>query len=266
LKTRLFSDADGRSSAVEISQYGRQVVADIDNISNFLDTAASYWRPGALDAQDRLGWYAWFGTIDLRVAHLPGLEGQAVADEFVGGPEADPDEEIELDIAGGGVNLRDFDPAEYGVQALPTLGTTVHAAYDAGLANRAHRLHDLMVLLIANTCSANGAQVRDDPASVDLLVSYANSEWIIEVKSVTPGNFISRLRYGVGQVLHYDYLRSQQTHLPRRCAIGLAAMITPGGWVPQFLNAHLDFDLLSLDGDRLRVDSPSPIARQLFTG
>ena len=211
-----------------------------------------------------MSWYTSFGTIDLRVAPLPGLEGVAVADEFGGGQEVHPDEEVRLDIAGGGVNLRDFDPAEYGVQALPAAGTTVHTAYDAGLANRAHRLHDLMVLLIANTCIANGAEVRNDPASVDLLVSYANSEWIIEVKSVTPGNFISRLRYGVGQVLHYDYLRAQQTQLPRRCAIGLAAMVAPGGWAPHFLNDHLDFDLLSLDGERLRVDSPSPIAHQLI--
>jgi hypothetical protein len=121
-----------------------------------------------------------------------------------------------------------------------------------------------MVLLIAETCRAKGANVFEDPGSVDLLVEHRKREFIIEVKSVTPRNFIARLRYALGQVLQYDYLRSPESRLPRRKVVAFAARVPPTSWSIDFVNGYLDMDLLALETGALRVHSPSQASIQLF--
>ena len=64
--------------------------------------------------------------------------------------------------------------------------------------DKAHRLHDQMLLLIAQVCRGKGADVYEDPKSVDLLVIFRNTDFIIEVKTVTPENFVARVRYAMG--------------------------------------------------------------------
>ncbi len=121
-----------------------------------------------------------------------------------------------------------------------------------------------MVLLIAKTCQAKGSAVFEDPGSVDLLVQHQQQEFIIEVKSVTPRNFIARLRYALGQVLHYDYLRAPATQFPRRKVIAFAAQIPSDSWSVGFLNGHLDMDLLTLESGKLLIHTPSQASVQLF--
>jgi hypothetical protein len=121
-----------------------------------------------------------------------------------------------------------------------------------------------MVLLIAQTCRSKGAAVYEDPSSVDLLVEHHQQEFLIEVKSVTPRNFISRLRYALGQVLHYDFLRREENSLPRRKVIAFAAQIPTTSWSIEFLNGHLDMDMLSLEAGHIKVHSSSQASIQLF--
>ena len=121
-----------------------------------------------------------------------------------------------------------------------------------------------MVLLIAHVCQGKGADVYEDPSSVDLLVIFRGTDFIIEVKTITPENFVNRLRYALGQVLHYDYLYSIQSRSPRRKVVALAAQIPPDSWTIPFLNEHLDTDLLSLQRGILRLDSSFALSEELF--
>ena len=121
-----------------------------------------------------------------------------------------------------------------------------------------------MVLLIAHVCQGKGADVYEDPNSVDLLVIFRKTDFIIEVKTVTAENFVARVRYAMGQVLHYDYLRSLQSLAPRRKVLALAAQLPPDSWAVPFLNTHLDTDLLSLQRGILRIDSFSALSTELF--
>jgi len=136
--------------------------------------------------------------------------------------------------------------------------------YSAELLARATRLHDALVVLIGKMAAAKGAQVEDDPNSVDLLITYKGVEFIVEAKTVTGRSFIGRMRAAIGQVLQYDYLRSLETHAARRKVLAFAANLPGEAWCLPFLNDFLGFDVLSLDGDTMRLDSTDPLALELF--
>jgi len=255
------------------SPYGLKISNEISSICDELEKPDSFWNASSFDRSDFLSWYAQFGEINLGInlistPELLSKNTDVLNQEFVVGREIDSDKGLESDSTSRIINLRNFDPAallslENG-NTLPT-GTTIESSYDAALADKAHRTHDSMVILIANVCRTKGAIVMDDPKSVDLLVEFDYEEFLIEVKSVTPNNFVSQLRYAIGQVLQYDYLRSNQSSLPRRRIIAVAAQVPDNFWCIPFLNNHLDMDLLSLEGRNLKVSSSSPSVNNLFT-
>ena len=260
--TSIFSATGDRQPVLTISAFGGDHGFEIDEICRALETPGSFWQPGAVTAAERLRWYSEFGGIDLSIPELPQVITEQ-QDEFVGGGEKDVQPEVfEEGITGGKIELRVFEGLPL-PERLPG-NLTIESVYSAELSTRAHRLHDQMVLLIAQTCQARGATIFEDPGSVDLLVLHQQQEFIVEVKSVTPRNFIARLRYALGQVLHYDFLRSPDTQLPRRKVIALAAQLPLDSWSINFLNNHLDMDLLTLESGRLRIHSPSEASAQLF--
>jgi hypothetical protein len=194
---------------------------------------------------------------------LPEVEIADAKQEFVGGKEeSDKPVSFEEGITGGQIVLREFTGLQ--LPAMPPSNLTIQSVYKAEVTASQHRLHDQMVLLIAQICRSKGAAVYEDPSSVDLLVEHQQQEFIIEVKSVTPRNFISRLRYALGQVLHYDFLRKEETSLPRRKVIAFAAQIPANSWSIGFLNGHMDMDMLTLEAGQLRVHSSSQASVQLF--
>ena len=253
--TSIFSVTDGRQPVLSLSGFGAQHVAELDEICTALENPTTFWQPGAALPADRLRWYSQYGGVDLAVPELPGVEPGALEEDDLRGA-------FEDGVTGGKIELRAFEGIQ--LPAPPTAGHTIQSVYRAELSNSAHRLHDQMVLLIAETCRAKGAAVFEDPASVDLLVQHEQREFIVEVKSVTPRNFIARLRYALGQVLHYDYLRAPVSQLPRRKVIAFAAQIPATSWSVGFLNGYLDMDLLTLEAGALRIHSPSQAAVQLF--
>ena len=266
--TRFFTTRAGRNAGILLSGDAEASAPEMDGVCSLLEEARSFWTPVAPISQNRPAWYMAFGAVDVGIELSAGLEqhrGATAAEEYPAGEEVD-------DVRGTGgslpsaISLRDFGPSALGGttrEGAPD--ATIESTYDAALVSRAHRLHDEMVILIASTCRARGADIYDDPQSVDLLVVHHGLEFIVEVKSVTARNAIGRLRYAIGQVLHYDYLRAQLSHLPRRKVLALAAVMPPDAWFIPFLNNHCDMDLLSLQGSALRVNSPSEAARGLFT-
>ena len=265
--TPFFSLKAGSSGGVSISDYGREHYLLLDQLCTLLRSPESFWSPGGNGAARRVNWYIIFGSIDaglLFPMDMAARVGSTQDIEFPGGSLGDEVRGMEGDSARS-IKLRDFDPAALGGlnQELGS-GTTIDSSYDSGLATRSHRLHDEMVMLIGNICHSNGAEVFDDPNSVDLLVVYEGQEFIVEVKSVTASNLVNRLRYALGQVLHYDYIRAQENTYHRRKVVGLAAVIPVNAWYKSFITDHLDMDLLSLQGLTLRIDSTSVISQRLF--
>lgn len=263
LTTPLFEGRSGREPSVRISSYAAGWEEDIDRMCLALQQPTSFWVPGVLDTADRISWYAHFGQLDLGIPLIPAPAAANLSrpQEWCGvAREEDIDEGREVGPSVGRIQLRTFNPAALGSleREVPARGAfTIDSSYDAGMAREANCLHDRIVALIGSTCRSRGAQVWDDPDSVDLLAAFQGQEFIIEVKTVTPRNFVRRLRYALGQLLHYDYLRSGECSVPRRKVIALAARLPQESWCIPFLNDHLDVDLVSLEGRVLRVDSRS---------
>jgi hypothetical protein len=264
--TTIFTTTDDRQPVLSLSNFGSQHATEIDDICTALESPATFWEPGTISQADRLRWYSEFGGVDLSIPELPETEPEAEAAraEFVAGEEKEDDRIPENLPEGGTVELRAFQAIELPEGNLPPNNLTIQSVYSAELTRTAHRLHDQMVLLIAQTCQAKGATVFDDPDSVDLLVQHHQREFIVEVKSVTPRNFIARLRYALGQVLHYDFLRSANSQLPRRKVIAFTANVPENSWSVRLLNNHLDMDLLTLESGKLRIHSLSEPSTQLF--
>ncbi len=260
--TSIFSVTDGRPPSLTLSDFGNLHAAELDELCAVLEAPSTFWQPGSASAVDRLRWYSQFGGVDLSIPELPTATTTQDKGEFVGGKEEDDHVESEESLSGGHINLREFQGVQHHREA-PN-GLTIQSVYRAELSKSAHRLHDRMVLLIAETCRLKGAVVFEDPSSVDLLVQYNRQEFIVEVKSVTAKNFVGRLRCALGQVLHYDYLRSPASNLPRRKVIALAAHIPDNSWSITFVNSYLKMDLLALTSDQLQIHSSSKSCVQLF--
>lgn len=234
-------------------------LAYLDKALNFIEQDITRWTPGELDKDDKLRWYAWYGSIDLEITSIP--TAQQV-------DEPNEDEFGKTDSTSSSqINLRRFDENLLATQSssATTSRTAIELSYSLELSLSQRRLHDLMVALIANLCLSKGASVWDDPKTVDLLVRYQEMEFIIEVKTVTPRNFVNRIRYALGQILYYDYLRSGQSTAPRRKVIAIAANVADTSWCIPFLNGYMDIDLLSMRSNVLHVHSQMPITNQLFT-
>lgn len=259
--TSIFQVTTGQQPVIGISDFGANHAADINEMCAALETPATFWAIGNGAQEDRVRWYSQFGGVDLALPELPSLEGSE-AQDFVNGVEPEDNRSVlEESSTGGAIQLREF----AGIQEpAPGRGLLIQSIYKAELTTSAHRLHDQMVLLIAQTCQAKGAAVFEDPNTVDLLVQHQRQEFLVEVKSVTSRNFIARLRYALGQVLQYDYLRTTSNELPRRKVIAFAAHIPEQSWSVGFLNNHLDMDLLTLEAGELRVYSQSQAAHELF--
>lgn len=252
-KTPLFSFNE-QSKRLSITYYGMDHADEIDNICSTLEQDDTFWKPGQLDRRDRESWYAFFGSMDLQVQLIPSEHGITTTDLT---------EDVESKGEERTISLQKLDPQSLrGLRVSQHQSHTIDISYDAEIADKQHRLHDRMVALIATHFETRGATVYSDPKTVDVLVQFPDLEFLIEVKSVTPRNILSRIRHAIGQVLYYDYLRSKTSATPRRKIIAITARIPKDSWYIDFLNNHLDIDLLALDGQELITYSSSSIVRE----
>ena len=259
IKTPIFEGRTGKKAYLRISDAGILNTEQINAMCLGIEEDPTRWLPGKLDKEDRRRWYAWYGAINVNIYPIP------LAEEPVE-REDDEDMLVESDLTRTQISLRSFDQSSLSLNKTErNTATTIESSYSANLSLSQHRLHDLMVALIADTCRAKGASVWDDPKTVDLLVRYQEVEFIVEVKTVTPKNFVNRIRYALGQILYYDYLRSEQSTAPRRKVIAIAANVADTSWCIPFLNGYMDIDLLSMRNNVLHVHSQMPITNQLFT-
>lgn len=259
IKTPIFEGSTGTKAYLRISEDGILNAEQIDVMCLGIEEDSTRWLPGKLDKEDRRRWYAWYGAVNLNISPIPLAQEPAE-------PEDDEDMLMESDSTGTQISLRRFEDSSLFLNKTdPKNRTTIESSYSANLSLSQHRLHDLMVVLIADACRAKGALVWDDPKTVDLLVRYQEVEFIIEVKTVTPRNFVNRIRYALGQILYYDYLRSGQSTAPRRKVIAIAANVADTSWCIPFLNGYMDIDLLSMRSNVLHVHSQMVITNQLFT-
>ena len=111
LLTPLFTGRPGRGACLELSAYGAEHGAEIDEICTYLAEPANFWKPRDLDRDDRVDWYQRFGTVDLGVALIP--EQAEEAGGAVDHTVDLHDQQTDYGSGRGDIRLRDFDPSSY---------------------------------------------------------------------------------------------------------------------------------------------------------
>lgn len=262
LITPLFSTGLGSGTSITISDFGIQTASEIDDICLNLENPETFWVPDFSPQSNNLIWYAEYGSIDLSINVVSNQE------DILNTEISDFDEEREFSGTEiQDINLRPFNPDNLFQDEQSTDSDRLsksQVTYDKSLSTSQYILHDKMIKLIADICTQNGGQVFDDPRSLDLFVDFQSYEFLIEVKSVNPRTFVKRLRLALGQLLHYDYLRSLESQVPRRKVVALAARVPSNSWCIPFLNSYLDYDLLALGTKGLEVNSNFDLSRRLF--
>lgn len=264
LGTPLFVRRKGRNQSMEISNFGLEYADEVDSICSRLEESDTFWVPDLLNQSNNVTWYAEFGSIDLSIATISPETVELVSDDS----EFEDEERTHKTNSLQSINLRPFDSKNlFPSDEISTNSENENnsvISYDRNTSRVQHTLHDKMIVLIANTCLQNGGQVFDDPKSVDLLVGFESYEFLIEVKSVTSRNFVKRLRLALGQLLHYDYLRSFESQFPHRKVVAFAARIPTDSWSIPFIKDYLDFDLLTLGNQGLELNSNFDLSERLF--
>lgn len=156
-------------------------------------------------------------------------------------------------------NLRPYNPVRH-LEA--DLSKKIISEYDYRDSRQGYYLHDSMVDFIARRCKSKGAEIYEDKHSVDLFILYKKKEFLIEVKSITPSNFIKRLRTAIGQISQYDFLIPSNGI--RRLGLAFTAEIPEESWVIPFVTTHLNMDLLTMSNDQLKIISNNSLSKVLY--
>jgi hypothetical protein len=255
IQTHAFStDSHGRLC---LSDYSRENKEFLVALMTDLAQPGSFWSPPS-DVSISECWYQWYGTFDSKPYPIP---TNGPHKDFGGEPEP---EDIEGDYTAREITVKPYDLNQPD-QPSQIAQDTISAVYSADLSNKAHRLHDTMVRLIAATCERKQARVFSDPQTLDLLVEFEHQELLIEVKSATSLNLNAKIRSALGQVTYYDYLRSRQTTKRRRRGIALTLEIQEDHWSKDFLTNYLDVDLITLRDGALYTYSQSAQVSQLIS-
>ena len=82
-------DFGSNPAALSPSRFALDHRGEIDALCLDFENAESFWRPGSLDRADKIGWYSYFGGVDLSVPPMPLPETELTQDE-IREPEEEP--------------------------------------------------------------------------------------------------------------------------------------------------------------------------------
>ncbi len=254
--TDLFAGNRGdiRLADIAISDRGR-----VESLVDYHSSAESFWVPAEDDAS-RIRWFDHFGSVAMvsqwtrqeqeidtayETRNYP--RGRDEVTEVLGEDPEGPLARYERI----GARLREMPPAGDPLDVperrlrdfLPPDLVRVEAQY--ARSEKARALHARMVRELATAFRQGGADVVEDPNSVDLLVTNQQREGIVEVKTVLPRNLRYRVRTGVGQLFEYQYRRKLETRSVPHLVLALSSPIRREGALVDFLNSHLNIGLLT---------------------
>ena len=241
---------------IALTDYSIQNAGSIFAMCTDLSDPGSFW---IYDPKDdyRFKWFSFYGDIDVSAGLMP------PSAPLVYENNEDGEKDIREESLAQTVKLKPFERTCLGKGMANH--KRVISSYDYNKTAQGKRLHDNMINLIAERCVAKGAEVSADTNSVDLFVRYQENEFIIEAKSITPKNFIARLRTAIGQIQQYDYLLKKEDNKIRRMGLAFSAKVPEKSWAIPFVTEYLNMDLITLDAGELRVRSNNELSRSLFS-
>ena len=244
---------------ISLSSYSIEHFQDILEICKQLSSPESFWYySGSRDYKH--DWFGFYGEFDLNINLIPHEETAIAPNTATTSPSQHHTNSGHI----GNGEAREVSFQAYTPISLPQESGSrqVVSIYDFKKSREGRKLHDEMVNIIAKRCVDKGAEVYYDSNTIDLYAKYKGNDFIVEVKSITPSNFVDRLRYAIGQVKQYDYML--QATMPRRLGLAFTAPIPTNSWIIPFVTRHLHMDLLSFNSNNLEVKSESQIANELY--
>lgn len=241
-----------------LSAYSIDNIDELWDMCQTLSNSETFWMP--IGTTYKWDWFAYYGNIDLSISLIPNVETNV--DQNTTQQQFNFGEDDTQLPTGRNVNLQPFEEIQH--SDVSGNRRRIVSEYDYRKSQKGRNLHDSMVNLIAQRCVANGASVFSDPRTVDLCARYSGYEYLIEVKSITPSNFIARLRYAIGQVHQYNYLLPRTYSENRRLVLAFTAEIPDDSWSIPFITEHMSMDLLTLHASNLKVCSNQELSHRLF--
>lgn len=240
-----------------LSTYSIDNLDKLWDICQTLSNPNTFWMP--VGTTYKWDWFAYYGNIDLSISLIPSTKTSSNQTIIHGQPDLDDAAQLS---AARNVNLQPFTEIQH--PDISEKRRQIVSEYDYRKSQKGQNLHDSMVNLIAQRCVANGASVFSDPKTVDLCARYSGYEYLIEVKSITPSNFIARLRYAIGQVHQYNYLLPYTYSENRRLVLAFTAEIPDNSWSIPFITEYMSMDLLTLHASNLKLCSNQELSHKLF--
>lgn len=253
--TPLFDISDNK---LYLSDYSIENAGNLLDMCQTLSQPNSFWMP--IGKTYKWDWFAYYGNIDLSISLIPNID--PISTQTATQSESDISDGDSLVPIARNVALQPFSEIQH--SDISNNRRRIVSEYDYRKSQKGRNLHDSMVNLIAQRCASNGASVFSDPKTVDLFVRYSGFEYLIEVKSITPSNFIARLRYAIGQVHQYNYLLPNIYSDNRRLVLAFTAAIPDDSWCIPFIRDYMSMDLLTLQASNLKLCSNHEISNRLF--
>jgi hypothetical protein len=245
--TGLF-ETDGRSF-VGLTEFATSMVPALTELCLDQSAPQSFWIPNGYDTASRLTWFAHYGSYDNSFEAL-GTSSNPIAGSVSNLMEPEENDDDERPPLTGPIRLASFDRDKLFRNDAPNLSQSIDelaTRVKEGAIKRHAKtvLHDEIVLHFAERFQAQGADVKVDPNSVDLFVSWSPQQTaIFEVKTVSQRSLPQRMRSAVGQVKEYAYRLEQETGNEPEQAIIIDRQVKPKSWQRAFLNDYMDIGLI----------------------
>jgi hypothetical protein len=220
-------------------------------LCDYHENIESFWIAPTDDAHGlALSWFDYYGNPDIESEWLVPEELkdlEYLKQNYPGGVEEPEEWEVAEKVVSWvpEIKLHPF-------QEQPTLTLWQKGEVDAERIARGHlrrqrstRLHQQIVELLAKKLQQKGYATSEDPLSVDLLAAKADSEAIIEVKTVTPRTISNRMRLGVGQLLEYRYRRQIQQGREPVGVLVVSSHTSFPNWFTEYFEADIHLGLIS---------------------
>lgn len=218
----------------------------------------NFWIPSGSTAEDRKGWFSWYGDIGVESAAMEAVMPASAAE---GAEAATTGKEAPVDV-------EDEDDTEVRATSLPVILTEVDEALllrsrtfsistdEAEIARRVASgamkrhakalLHDEIVVRYTRHFRSQGALVENDPNSVDLLVRWGERAALFEVKTVTARNLQTRMRLALGQVEEYAFRIQAEHNINVDKGIIINRNLPEDKWYRDFFAAHMRVGVISV--------------------
>jgi hypothetical protein len=246
----------GTVNQLSLTNYAMRNIDLLESECSRQEAADTFWIPTSYDREGLLDWFEWYGEVPLfEQAVVPSqeLSDSYIRENYIGGLDDEENEESHGgDIESSALNLRPVDElalADHGTSGESDIDDdTLLERLRAGFIKRhaKTKLHDAIIIELAQKFRAQGAVVFDDPNSVDLLVTWPNGEEaIFEVKTVTKRSLQDRLRRAVGQLEEYAYRRTLGSGraLPDRIIV-VNATLPAEAWQIGYLTDHMEIGVI----------------------